>query len=188
MEHAVNIVIPLVFIFLIYTGAILVIYFTTYYNADHVPYKNCNAPMGEFALEPSTLSQHTINKCGATNDSQCVNQVTNLEEAVNYCNLYSEICDRFMYNEKSKTVSIVDLKGRLSKSPMHNLYTRQVGISYESQGLDKNAYSSPGLEFNNINATSTNIGINTTTSTISRGSYSSGTVSTGGGGTGGGGY
>ena len=55
MAGTVNIILPLVFIFLIYTGAILVIYFTTFYNSDHVPYQKCNAPLGEFAIEPSII-------------------------------------------------------------------------------------------------------------------------------------
>lgn len=147
MSDATIIIIPLVFIFLIYTGAILVIYFTTFYNSDHVPYQKCNAPLGEFAVEPSTISNNIKNLCGPDNNSQCIKQVNNVEEAIKYCNLYSEICDRFMYNEKSKTVTIVDLKGGLSKSPIHNLYTRQVGITYDSPGLDKGAFPSAGLEF-----------------------------------------
>lgn len=137
MANNTNIIIALVFIFLLYTGTVLVVYFTTYYNSDHVPYKNCNAALGEFAIEPSTLSSNIKNNCGTDNKSQCVKQVTNVEEAINYCNLYSVLCDRFMYNETTKTVSIVDLKGKLSKSPMTNLYTRQVGISYNSPGLVK---------------------------------------------------
>ncbi len=147
MGSAVNIILPLVFIFLIYTGAILVIYFTTFYNSDHVPYQKCNAPLGEFAIEPSTISNNIKNLCGSNNNSQCTKQVNNVEEAIKYCNLYSEICDRIMYNETSKTVSIVDLKGGLSKSPLHDLYTRQVGVTYDSPGLDKGVFASSGLEF-----------------------------------------
>lgn len=132
MNNTLNVLIPLVFIFLIYSGVVLVIYFTTFYNSDHVPYQNCNAPLGEFALEPSTMSNNIKNLCGSDNKSSCVKQVTNLSDAISYCNLYSKICDRFMYNESTKTVSIVDIKGTLSKSSQNNLFTRQVGVTYNT--------------------------------------------------------
>lgn len=178
MAGAVNIILPLVFIFLIYTGAILVIYFTTFYNSDHVPYQKCNAPLGEFAVEPSTISSNIKSVCGANNNNQCVKQVNNVEEAIKYCNLYSEICDRFMYNEQSKTVSIIDLKGNLSKSPLHNLYTRQVGITYDSPGLDKGAFAASGLQY-----VDTDIGDSIfTTDTVDSGSGGGGSSGGGGGG------
>ena len=50
-----------------------------------------------------------------------------LKEAVDYCNNHSDICDRFSYNETTKVVNIVDLKGNIQKNNNSSLFTRQVG-------------------------------------------------------------
>ena len=125
-----SVLLVVVFTSLFYIGAALVIYFTTKYKADYVPYYNCNAPMGEFALEPSTFSSNVINACGRDGKSSCVKRVNNLQEAVDYCNLNSLICNRMMFNQESKTVSIISLKGKKSNSNKHDIYTRQLGITY----------------------------------------------------------
>lgn len=178
-----TVLISLVLISLFFTAAVLVVYFTTLHNADHVPYKKCNAPMGEFALEDSAFSSNVKNQCGQDRKSPCTKVVSNLSEAVKYCNLYSDICDRFMHNTTSKTVSIVDLKGQIDKSDIHNLYTRQVGISYESSGKSKTVTNQSGYS----NSTPLgNILIDSITSLFSGSASSNTTVSTGGGG--GGGY
>ena len=153
-SNSITVALTVVFIFLIYVAAVLVIYFTTFYNSDHIPYDKANAPLGEFALEPSSQSQNIKKLCGSDRNKSCVKQVNNLEEATNYCNLYSEICDRFMYNDTTKTVSIVDLKGTITKNPNTNLFTRQVGVTYNSSGLNKEeAYDIPGLEYVNFEST-----------------------------------
>ena len=125
-----SILLVIVFTSLFYISAALAIYFTTKYKADYVPHQNCNAPMGEFALEPSTFSGNVINACGSDGNSPCIKRVNNLQQAVDYCNLNSKICNRMMYNSTTKTVSIVSLKGNKTTSSNHDIYTRQLGVTY----------------------------------------------------------
>lgn len=190
-----TILISLVLISLFFTAAVLVVYFTTLYNADHVPYQKCNAPGGEFALEHNAFSGNVKNQCGQDRKSPCIKVVNNLGEAVKYCNLYSEICDRFMHTPATNTVSIVDLKGQINKSNLHNLYTRQIGISYEGTGKNKNATNQSGYSddtslstilIDNMTSLFSGTVSTTTTSTGSGGGgYSTGSGGGGGGGGGG---
>ena len=151
-----SVLLVVVFTSLFYIGAALVIYFTTKYKADYVPHYNCNAPMGEFALEPSTFSSNVINACGNDRKSACVKRVNNLQEAVDYCNLNSLICNRMMYNQESRTVSIISLKGKKSSSNKHDIYTRQLGVTY-NRGTPNTTQNklSPSNTQNNISSNTT---------------------------------
>ena len=177
----------LLFINLFYVAGILVVYFTTYYKSDYVHYKKCNAPLGEYALEAGSSSSNIIQKCGRDKKSFCTKPVSNLKEAEAYCNNNSNICDRFVFNETTKIASIVDLKGEIKNSDNSSIFTRQVGITYDSQQSNNNAYNSQVT----IEAETDTV---TVPSNISSGGYAgsvssnvSSQVTTGGGG-GGGGY
>ena len=151
-----SILLVVVFTSLFYISAAMLIYFTTKYKADYVPHYNCNAPMGEFALEPSTFSSNVINTCGSDGKSACVKRVNNLQEAVDYCNLNSLICNRMMYNQESRTVSIISLKGKKSNSNKHDIYTRQLGVTY-NRGTPNTTQNklAPNNTKNNISSNNT---------------------------------
>lgn len=117
---------------MLFIGGFLTVYFTTKNDSNYVHHQNCNAPLGEFALEAGVQSKAVLNICGSDNKSPCIKKVNNLTEAVNYCNLNSKICDRFMYSSQSNTVSIVGLKGTLVDNSQQDLYTRQNGITYKN--------------------------------------------------------
>jgi uncharacterized membrane protein YgcG len=190
MKNSFSTLLILLFINFFYVSGVLVIYFTTYYNSNNVHYKNCNAPLGEFALEPGVNSTNIKRSCGSDGKSLCSKRVKNLKEASDYCNQYSEICDRFAYNQKSNNVSIVDLKGKLVEANDINLFTRQVGITYDSPRRNDNAY-------NTITSTTliTEVGVPDISSVATSsgggsgsGGYSGGSGSGSGSGGGGGGY
>jgi hypothetical protein len=122
---------------LLFVGAILVVYFSIENKSNYVHHQSCNKPLGEFALEPGTASTSILKICGSSGNEVCSKKVNNLTEAVNYCNLNSKICDRFMYNSKTGTVSIVGLKTTLTENNDQDIYTRQLGITYEGEGDNK---------------------------------------------------
>jgi len=172
----------LLFINLFYVAGILVVYFTTYYKSDYVHYKKCNAPLGEYALEAGSSSSNIIQKCGRDKKSFCSKKVSHLKEAEAYCNNNSNICDRFVYNESTRVASIVDLKGEIVEATDSSIFTRQVGITYDSQQSNNNAYNSQVTIEAETDTVSVSNNVSSGGYTGSASSNVSGQVTTGGGG------
>ena len=66
---------------LFYVAGILVIYFTTIYKSDNVPYTQCNAALGEFALEHGAVASSIKFQCGPNGDQICSTSANNFKRS-----------------------------------------------------------------------------------------------------------
>ena len=124
-ENMLYIVIALLSVVLI----IIIIIFTEE-GRHYVHNSKCNRPVSEFSVEPGLTSTEILTSC---NNSPCVfNNIPTLTEAITKCNVMSKICDRFIYNSATSTMSIIGLKSSLSNNTGSNIYTRQVGVTYKT--------------------------------------------------------
>jgi hypothetical protein len=102
-----------------------------------------NKPAGEFATEPSaTVSSGILNECNynGLQNQPCVYRAQTLNEAINQCNRLPQICNRFVYNSETKSMSIIGINSnQFIPSQTSSIHTRQVGITYSSSGSDNNA-------------------------------------------------
>ena len=122
--------------------------------------KMSNKPAGEFAVSVSVSSDSTINQCtiNGVRNSQCSYPASTINEAVNICNSFSDICDRFYYDEVSKQMTMISLDAPLRSSSKNiSVFTRQNGVTYESSGPTAIASSGSG----NVSMGSANVSENT---------------------------
>ena len=164
--------------------------FNTYSILDRcenfVPPENCNQPIGEFAIEPNTVSTNIISGCGTSQKDICnFTNVTSITEAIKICNENINICNRFNYSEKTQKMSIVSLQGDVSASNTGHLFLRQNGVTYVGSNPDIVKTVNPVFESVSFTKPSAYIGgaVTTSSSTGNNGT----TVQVSGGG-GGGGY
>ena len=135
---------------LLFSVAILII--LIYYLIDLEDTKNSfsqmsNKPAGEFAVSVSVTSDSSLNQCtiNGVRNSQCSYPASTINEAVNICNTFSSICDRFYYNEISKQMTMISLDAPLrSSSNSISVFTRQNGVTYETSGPTSIASSGSG--------------------------------------------
>lgn len=156
---------------------------------NNVPVENCNAPAGDFAVEPDSRSTNIETGCGADEKSPCrFSNINTLSEAITQCNSLGNKCNRFMFN--NNTMTVVSLVGDTIDSPGNHMFVRQNGITFQGQGNPSNSYKNTFVqgESTGITSTSENPTANALSSVFSVFSSSgSGSVS-GSTGSGGGGY
>ena len=104
-----------------------------------------NKPAGEFATEPNaSVSSGVLNECsyGGLKNQPCVYRAQNLNEAINQCNRLPQICNRFVYNSETKSMSIISLdSNNFIPSQNSSVHTRQVGVTYSGTGQNNNTNS-----------------------------------------------
>jgi hypothetical protein len=117
--------------------AILIYYLTDLTNTKNEISKNSNKPAGEFAVSTGVTSTQSINQCtiNGVRNSQCSYPANTLNDAINICNVQSDVCDRFFYNEVSKQMTMISLDSPLVPSTQNiSVFTRQNGVTYETSG------------------------------------------------------
>jgi hypothetical protein len=104
-----------------------------------------NKPAGEFATEPNaSVSSGVLNECtySGLKNQPCIYRAQNLNEAIAQCNRLPQICNRFVYNSESKSISIISLdSNNFIPSQNSSVHTRQVGVTYSGTGQNNNANS-----------------------------------------------
>lgn len=104
-----------------------------------------NKPAGEFATEPNaSVSSGVLNECnyGGLQNQPCIYRAQNLNEAINQCNRLPQICNRFVYNSETRSMSIISLDGNnFIPSQNSSVHTRQVGVTYSGTGQNSNTNS-----------------------------------------------
>lgn len=99
-------------------------------KSSYVHNTKCNKPLGEFSVESGLSSTEISKDCDG---KACTfSNINSLYDAINKCNVMSKVCDRFIYNNKKSTMSIIKLKSGLSNDKNSDLYTRQVGVTYKN--------------------------------------------------------
>ena len=97
-----------------------------------------NKPTGEFAIEPNvSVSKGVLNECtlGGLRNQPCIYSAATMNEAIDQCNRFPQICNRFVYNSASKTVSFISLTGNdFVTNPNASISTRQVGVTFSGDG------------------------------------------------------
>ena len=92
-----------------------------------------NKPAGEFATEPNaSVSSGVLNECtySGLKNQPCIYRAQNLNEAIAQCNRLPQICNRFVYNSESKSMSIISLdSNNFIPSQNSSVHTRQVGVT-----------------------------------------------------------
>jgi len=104
-----------------------------------------NKPAGEFAIEPNvSINKGVLNECtiGGLKNQPCVYSAATVNEAVNQCNRFPSICNRFVFNSASQSVSFISLTGNDFVTNINaSIYTRQVGVTFSTGGKDDTANS-----------------------------------------------
>ena len=129
-----------------------------------------NKPAGEFAIEPSaSVSSGILHECtyNGLKNQACVYQAQNLNEAINQCNRLPQVCNRFVYNSETKSMSFIGINSNnFVQSQNSYIVTRQVGITYSGNGPTNNTNSggfSNTASFAPGGQAATTSGTNTTT-------------------------
>jgi hypothetical protein len=104
-----------------------------------------NKPAGEFAIEPKTsVGKGVLNECtiNGLKNQACIYSAATINEAIDQCNRFPQICNRFVYNSASKTVSFISLTGNDFITNINcSIATRQVGVTYSGDGPTNNTNS-----------------------------------------------
>ena len=131
------------FTLLIAAGVGIMYYMTTDLN-NVKPATNRAA--GEFAVEPGFTSSGVIldPRCDTGIQNSCVFSANSIQDAIDYCNKFPSICNRFIYNQNEGSVSFVSLNSGLSKSDdgSVSVFTRQQGITQASESGTGQTFSS----------------------------------------------
>lgn len=145
---------------------------------------NCNKPAGEFVVEPNTsVRAGVLNECtyNGLKNQPCKYQASNINDAINQCNRLSDVCNRFVFNSATGYMEMISLNpgfGNQIPNPNASIYTRQIGVTYSSDGSTNNANSggfvSENVSFNSAVPTITSLGQTTqSTNTVGGGSLQS---------------
>lgn len=131
------------FVILIAAGIGVMYYMTT--NLNNVE-PATNRAAGEFAVEPGFTSSGTIidPRCETGNQNLCTFSVSNIESAIEKCNSFPSICNRFIYNQNEGTMTFVSLNSGLTSSTdgSVSVFTRQQGITQLSESGTGQTFSS----------------------------------------------
>lgn len=125
-----------------------------------------NKPAGEFAIEPNvSVSKGVLNECtiNGIKNQPCVYFAANINEAVNQCNRFPQICNRFVFNSVTQSVFFISLTGNeIISNPNASIHTRQVGVTYSPGGKINNSNSggfANGASFNSDGSQFTSSGL-----------------------------
>ena len=140
---------------------------------NNVPPENCNAPAGDFAVEPDSGSNIILGGCGPKENQKCIfTGIPSLSSAIRKCNSLGNKCNRFTYD--NKTMAVVSLTGKVLNTRGKHMYTRQNGVTYRSSAKNSKTYQN-----RNLQGTTTSVSNFTYTPIFS--TSSSGTTATGSG-------
>ena len=116
------------FIVLLSIGVIVLTILNVLLSINRIDPKNCGIINGEFIVTSgskiinSNGELDVIEKCGSNGSSLCNSNVSNLHDAIEYCNSYASICNSFLFHDN--TVSIVNFTDKIVKDNGYDLYTR----------------------------------------------------------------
>lgn len=92
-------------------------------SQSNIPECNC---YGQYGLKIGVDATEK-KLCGRTRDKPCIFRKNSLADCVTECNLLSNICEAFTFNEINQTMKIVQ-PTTIFQSNSSNLFVRQSGI------------------------------------------------------------
>lgn len=107
---------------------ILFVILTQEERKDLIKISQCSKPKGQYAVDAGFSSSSTIDTCGTNSNSVCSFTASSLKNAFTICDSNAGKCNRFVYNEQTKTMSFIDDKPALSQNTNTSIYIRQGGI------------------------------------------------------------
>lgn len=103
----------------------IALYILVYQRLYLIESSSCPQIKGDFGVVPNKAGT-VLSSCGDDSQQLCQSIAANLGDAINYCNMRSDICEMFTYDNYSGEVSIVNPTGNFTNSTNTNLFTRQV--------------------------------------------------------------
>lgn len=105
-------------------------------RSDCVHYSNCFKPLAPYSVQPNTEATSVLSRCGKNGNSRCQAGAQNLEQAVQFCETYANLCDIFSFNSSTKTVTIHPNNTGFSTltNSDNNVYYRNVGVTFQNSG------------------------------------------------------
>lgn len=113
-----GILLLIIFLTAVITSGVFIAVYYFEIRKNTVNNKNCNAPLGSFAVNPGKTAVSTRRTIA----------VNSLQEASNLC-LIDTSCKSFIYDENAKTMQVADLSSAKSNDNTKSLYTLQTGIT-----------------------------------------------------------
>lgn len=114
-------------------------------RSDYVHYSNCFKPLAPYSVQSNVEATSVLNRCGANSNSRCQARAENLEQAIQFCETYANICDIFSYDASKNKVLIHPTNTGFSplRNTDNNIYYRNVGVTFQNNGRNNNATSEP---------------------------------------------
>ena len=107
-------------------------------RSDCVHYSNCFKPIAPYSVQANVEATSILFRCGDNSSQRCSARADNLEQAVQFCETYSNICDVFSFDPSKKKVLIHP--NNTGYSPLtntdNNVYYRNAGVTYQNSGAD----------------------------------------------------
>jgi hypothetical protein len=131
-----------VIIVIMFLGLIVLMGFFGFYiygnvvRSDCVHYSNCFKPLAPYSVQPNVEATSILNRCGKNGNGRCQARAENLEQAVQFCETYANICDIFSFDSSKNKVLIHPNNtgfSPLTKSS-NNVYYRNVGVTFQNSG------------------------------------------------------
>lgn len=119
----------LVFVLLILLA--VVIFFFVRQRQQLIEPDRCPAIKGNYGVIPGFTGE-PIKSCGNGSNESCISIQETLEDAINLCNLRSDICTTFSYDPASGETVILSANNPLRAANRIDVYLRQVKISQDS--------------------------------------------------------
>lgn len=129
-----------IIIVVMFLGLLVLMSFFGYYiygnvtRSDYVHYSNCFKPLAPYSVEANTEATTILNRCGANANGRCQARAENLEQAIQFCETYANICDIFSYDSSKNKVLIHP--NNTGFSPLtntnNNVYYRNTGVTFQN--------------------------------------------------------
>ena len=122
-NSATNIIFYAVIGFLV-ISMVLLIFSNAYILSTHTDSSKIPSIKGDFAIKTSQQIS-IISKCGDSKKELCVfNNIRNIEDAINHCNINSQICNAFSYSPLIEQLSYINQ--HTLNNGTDNVYIRQI--------------------------------------------------------------
>ena len=89
---------------------------------------NCPQIKGNYGVLPGVIGD-AVRSCGNQSNEPCEFQADSLEDAINICDLRSDICSTFSYDPGSGQMQILAANAPLTAANRIDVYIRQTGLS-----------------------------------------------------------
>lgn len=110
-------------------GIITIIFILLYFYsvATLVSPEQCGAATGTYGVRPGK-SGITLLGCGTNRDQPCIFSDLTLSQAMSVCDQNFQLCSAFSYNQRTGTITFIDVNQPITNAPTLDLYQRRANI------------------------------------------------------------